>query len=177
MIDPNKVTQAVMEFMQNPTWKEIFTNAPGGAMERLAISFYFSKFHDDFKPEDFEVTLPKNQKKITLKMQTPRMLDEIEKETEDFKSKNPDSDLDMSFLYTLKHSIEYVDGVHYDPIKMEAFLRKLPMADTNVLIQKTVKIIDKVGIDTSITEKCDSCGSLYDATFRINSEFFGPTID
>ena len=54
MIDPNKVTEAVMEFMQNPTWKDIFTNAPGGAMERLAISFYFSKFHDQFKPEDFQ---------------------------------------------------------------------------------------------------------------------------
>ena len=54
MIEPNKVTEAVMEFMQNPTWKEIFTNAPGGAMERLAISFYFSKFHDQFKPEDFD---------------------------------------------------------------------------------------------------------------------------
>ena len=54
MIDPNKVTEAVMEFMKNPTWKDIFTNAPGGAMERLAISFYFSKFHDSFKPEDFD---------------------------------------------------------------------------------------------------------------------------
>ncbi|MBO6031914.1 MAG: hypothetical protein J6Q22_10775 [Prevotella sp.] len=54
MIDPNKVTEAVMEFMQNPTWKDIFINAPGGAMERLAISFYFSKFHDQFKPEDFQ---------------------------------------------------------------------------------------------------------------------------
>ena len=54
MIDPNKVTEAVMEFMQNPTWKDIFTNAPGGAMERLAISFYFSKFHDQFQPEDFQ---------------------------------------------------------------------------------------------------------------------------
>lgn len=54
MIGPNKVTEAVMEFMQNPTWKDIFTNAPGGAMERLAISFYFSKFHDQFKPEDFQ---------------------------------------------------------------------------------------------------------------------------
>lgn len=54
MIDPNKVTEAVMEFMQNPTWKDIFTNAPGGAMERLAISFYFSKFHNEFKPEDFQ---------------------------------------------------------------------------------------------------------------------------
>ena len=54
MIDPNRVTEAVNEFMQNPTWKEIFLNAPGGAMERLAISFYFSKFHDDFTPEDFQ---------------------------------------------------------------------------------------------------------------------------
>ena len=54
MIDPNRVTEAVMEFMKNPEWKEIFVNAPGGAMERLAISFYFSKFHDQFKPEDFQ---------------------------------------------------------------------------------------------------------------------------
>ena len=54
MIDPNKVTEAVMEFMANPVWKDIFVNAPGGAMERLAISFYFSKFHDEFTPEDFQ---------------------------------------------------------------------------------------------------------------------------
>lgn len=54
MIDPNRVTAAVMEFMENPTWKSIFMNAPGGAMERLAISFYFSKFHDEFTPEDFQ---------------------------------------------------------------------------------------------------------------------------
>lgn len=54
MIDPNKVTEAVMEFMKNPEWKEIFTKAPGGAMERLAISFYFSKFHDQFQAEDFQ---------------------------------------------------------------------------------------------------------------------------
>ena len=54
MIDPNKVEQAVKEFLENETWKDIFMNAPGGAMERLAISFYFSKFHDQFSPEDFQ---------------------------------------------------------------------------------------------------------------------------
>ena len=54
MIDPNKVTEAVSEFLKNPQWKNIFMNAPGGAMERLAISFYFSKFHDSFQPEDFQ---------------------------------------------------------------------------------------------------------------------------
>ena len=54
MIDPQRVTDAVTEFMKNPTWKNIFMNAPSGAMERLAISFYFSKYHDEFKPEDFQ---------------------------------------------------------------------------------------------------------------------------
>lgn len=54
MIDPNRVTEAVIEFLENPQWKEIFINAPSGAMERLAISFYFSKFHSQFTPEDFQ---------------------------------------------------------------------------------------------------------------------------
>lgn len=54
MIDPNKVTEAISEFMKNPGWNDTFINAPAGAMERLAISFYFSKFHDSFAPEDFE---------------------------------------------------------------------------------------------------------------------------
>ena len=54
MIDPNRVTEAINEFMKNPTWKDIFMKAPSGAMERFAIAFYFSKFHDDFKPEDFQ---------------------------------------------------------------------------------------------------------------------------
>lgn len=130
-----------------------------------------------FKEEDFEVELPKTKKKIKLKLQTPRMLDDVEKDIENYKAKNPDSDLDLSFLYTLKHSVEYVDGVHYDPIKLEAFLRKLPMADTNAIIQRAIKLNDKVGINTDVTEKCDKCGHLYDASFRINAEFFGPTID
>lgn len=54
MIDQNKVTNAIREFTSNPDWKEVFTNAPAGAMERLAISFYFSKEHDNFQPEDFD---------------------------------------------------------------------------------------------------------------------------
>ena len=54
MIDQNKVTNAIKEFTSNPDWKDVFTNAPAGAMERLAISFYFSKEHENFKPEDFD---------------------------------------------------------------------------------------------------------------------------
>lgn len=54
MIDEAKVTAAIDEFMKNPEWKEVFQKAPGGAMERLAISFYFSKNKGSFTPEEFE---------------------------------------------------------------------------------------------------------------------------
>ena len=54
MIDQKKVTEAIREFVKNPAWNDVFVNAPPGAMERLAISFYFSKFKDTFQPEDFD---------------------------------------------------------------------------------------------------------------------------
>lgn len=54
MIDENKVTAAIREFCKNPKWNELFRNAPGGAMERMAISFYFSENNKDFSQEDFD---------------------------------------------------------------------------------------------------------------------------
>lgn len=52
MVDENKVTEAIQEFCKNPKWEELFKNAPGGAMERLAISFYFSEYGKSFSEEE-----------------------------------------------------------------------------------------------------------------------------
>lgn len=54
MMDNQKVEQAIREASQDPAWREKFMNAPAGAMERLAISFYFSTFYKDFSPTDFD---------------------------------------------------------------------------------------------------------------------------
>ena len=54
MIDQKKVTEAIREFVKDPAWNDVFVNAPPGAMERLAIAFYFSKFKDSFQAEDFD---------------------------------------------------------------------------------------------------------------------------
>lgn len=128
---------------------------------------------EGFKDEDFEVELPKSKVKVKIKLQTPRMLDDIDKETEEYNNK--DTNLNPSFLITLKHSISYIDGEHYDPIKKEAFLKKLPMADTNALIQSILKLNNKIGLDTVVTAHCDKCNYDYPSSFRITSEFFGPT--
>jgi len=53
MIDSKKVEAAIREFCKNEKWNQIFRNAPGGAMERIAISFYFSENGKGFTKEEF----------------------------------------------------------------------------------------------------------------------------
>ena len=137
----------------------------------------------EFKEEEIkglmEFELPVSKKKIKLKYQTPRDIDEIEKEEKEFKLKNPESTINIGYLISLKHTIDTIDGKKVEEYKLEHFLRNLPMRDTNILLQKASKINEKVGIDTRINNKCTNpkCGATYQTTFRITNEFFGPTID
>lgn len=52
MVDESKVAAAIEEFCKNEKWKTLFEKAPGGAMERLAISFYFSENGKSFSEEE-----------------------------------------------------------------------------------------------------------------------------
>ena len=129
--------------------------------------------------EDLIVTLPKSGKTIKLKFQTPHILDDIDKEERDYNEKNPDNTLNMTYLFTLKHLIDTVDGKKTPLPMLDIFLRGLPMMDSNILLQKASKITDKVGIDTILNHKCSNpkCGAKYKTSFRITNEFFGPSID
>ena len=62
---------------------------------------------------------------------------------------------------------------------LDQFLRKLPLMDSNAILQRATKINNKVGINTAIQNICTNpkCGAKYRTTFRITNEFFGPTID
>lgn len=122
-------------------------------------------------------TLPMSGKHIILKYQTPRDIDEISKEEREFKIQSPDSTTNITYLITLKHIIDTVDGRHLDRVALEQFLRKLPMKDTNMIYQHASKLNEKVGIDTKINNVCSNpkCGAKYQTTFRITNEFFGPT--
>ena len=126
-----------------------------------------------------DLTLPKTGKHIKLKFQTPKDLEEIAKEEKEWGDKNPDNNQNINYLLTLRHLIESVDGKHPNTILLDNFLRKLPMADSNLLIQRATKINEKVGINTVINNVCSNskCGAKYKTSFRITPEFFGPTVD
>jgi hypothetical protein len=142
------------------------------SLESLNIREYEDSVH-----ELTTITLPQTGKKLELKIQTPRVIEEIALRTKEIKKKMKDSVVDPSLLVTLQHIIKTVDGQTLNVAALESFVRKLPMKDANILLQAAKKLNEKVGLDTEVVAKCGSCGYDVVTTFRPTSEFFGPTID
>lgn len=135
----------------------------------------------NFALEDFtkltEFKLPKTGKNITIKMQTPRMVDNVNSRAREMQKKSKNTAGDTAFLFTLESLIDTVDGVKLDPIKKEDFVRQLPMMDTNYILKHAQKLVESFGLNTSLSNTCPICGLDYRSSFRITSEFFGPSID
>ena len=124
-----------------------------------------------------EFTLPKSGHKITIAIQTPRMVDNITVENKEVKRRSKGQSADQTFILTLRSLVETVDGKVVDPIKKEQFLRKLPMMDTNYIMKHAQKLVESFGLDSVVSNSCSMCGLDYTSTFRISPEFFGPSID
>lgn len=131
-------------------------------------------YSDDLK-KYFEFDLPRTGRHITLKMQTPRILDNISIQAKELKKKTSGSD--PAFLFTATSLIDTVDREKPDPLLLEDFVRKLPMMDTNFIMENAKKINEGIGLNTTLDNTCDVCGLDYASTFRTTPEFFRPTID
>lgn len=124
-----------------------------------------------------EFDLPRSGNHIKISLQTPRMIDDITIKNKELKKKSKGTAADATLVYTLMSLITAIDGVALDPVKKEDFVRKLPMMDTNYIIKHAQKLVESFGLSSQIVESCSVCGLDYTSSFRLNSEFFGPTID
>lgn len=124
-----------------------------------------------------EFTLPVTKKHITLRMQTPRILDAVNMKSKEFRSKNPNAPGETAFLFTLESLIDTVDGQKVESFQLTNFLRNLPMMDTNYILKSAQKLNNMFGLDGELLNTCSVCGLDYKSSFRTTSEFFGPSID
>lgn len=124
-----------------------------------------------------EFTLPSTEKQIKLRMQTPRILDNITFKTKEEKRKNPQFNGDPAFLFTLEALIDEIDGQKPEQFRIIPFIQKLPMMDTNYILKSAQRNNTSFGIDAGISHTCGNCGLDYNSSFRTTSEFFGPSID
>jgi len=141
-------------------------------LDGLSVTEYDESIH-----ELKMVHLPQSDKKIELKLQTPRIVEEIATKTKELKKRLKDTTVDPTLIITLQSIIKTVDGQVLNPVALESFVRKLPMKDANLLLQISKKLNGKVGLDNEVVCKCGSCGYDVVTTFRYTSEFFGPTVD
>jgi hypothetical protein len=122
--------------------------------------------------------LPVSNKTLTLKYETPRMLDEISLKVSDLKKKMKDSQIDFDLLVTLEQVIDTIDGEHKSYVEQEQFINTLPVRDMNKILNQIQIINKKVGLKTdNIQITCDKCGYEISTFFRLGPEFFRPTED
>lgn len=159
-------------------YKMIVTCPNCGETHEVKISLDdLEEIEYDAKLEEYKkIRLPVSNKEVTIKIQTPRSLDEIALRTKELKRKR-ELTYDPSLMVTLQSIIDTVDNKKMSVPELENFVKKLPMKDVTYIIQTAEKLNRGVGLNTDVVVTCGSCG--YDAvtTFRLTSEFFGPTID
>ena len=141
---------------------------------------------EDLTVNDFDIdafrelqtlTLPVSNHTVSLRFQTPRMLDEIDIRSKEMARKFKNSGIDYTNLVTLTFIIDTVDGMKMSSIDLEDFINNLPAKDSNIIFNRIVKMNKMIGLDTSVNGVCSNCGGEVQTFFRFGSEFFRPTED
>lgn len=140
-------------------------------------SFEVIPYDEKEVEELLEFTLPRTQKRVRLKLQTPRMLDDIQLRANEIMKKSHNKSGDKSLALTVEYLIDTIDGEKANPVTLPQFVEKLPLMDTNYILRHAEKIAERVGLITEFNLRCDICGLTYTSNFRTTSEFFGPQID
>jgi hypothetical protein len=130
--------------------------------------------YEAFK-EASTITLPRSGCVITLNYQTPRILDSTDIKVKDMKRRFKDAEVDFNLMVMLSNSIDTVDGIHLDEVKLESFVNKLPALDMTKILNAIECLNGMVGLDNSIIVDCNKCGGEVPTSFRFGPEFFRPT--
>ena len=121
--------------------------------------------------------VPVTGKTVEIGFQTPRDLDMIDKKKKKLKKDFPDMKDDPTLMLNLESIIKSIDGQPVNPVTIETFIKRLPMKDSSLILQRAEELNSKVGIDIHISAECPLCGYDVNTMFRFTSEFFRPRID
>ena len=137
----------------------------------------------DFDKDKYlRLELPASKKIVELNYNTPRILDNIEKEVDrvakQYKKQNKVmSDVDWHLLYQLVYAIKTVDGQKLSVTQKETFCNNLVGRDYNAIVNALDKLDQKVGLGLMFEVKCNQCGLNMSVPFRLTNEFFRPSSD
>ena len=133
----------------------------------------------DFDENEFNalkvIKLPDSSKTISLKIKTPRMLEEADIKAKELKRKIKDGDMDYSAYINVCQAIGTIDGNKMKDYEIENFVDHMSAKDLRVIVIALEKLNSYVGVDNSIFLTCPKCKEDVLTFFRFGPEFFEPT--
>ena len=140
---------------------------------------------DDLEVREFDLDmydymsfeLPQTKKKIKLKMQTPRMLDNVQEKVKHHIKKSNDKTINPELIYSISSMIDTIDGESFNSFDIEEWVKGLPMLDTQTILIYADKLNGYIGITNKLEVECAICKLTYNTNLRINNQFFRPDID
>ena len=133
------------------------------------------KFNDELR-KYLSFSLPRSGDRVSLKIQTPRMIDDIAIRAKEMQTQTPGIKQDLEFLVNLMSIIDLVNGEKKTDFMLEDYLRKLPLMDSNYILNMSNQFVKSFGVDTDRDTECSVCGLAYKSPFRITSEFYRPSL-
>lgn len=133
------------------------------------------KFNNDLR-KYLSFELPKTKDLITIKIVTPRIIDNIQIKIKEKKKSMPGYAGSFDFLVSLMNYIETVNGNQLNDYELEQYIMKLPMADSNFISNNADAFVKSFGIKNEIETECSLCGLEYRSPFRITDEFYRPSL-
>lgn len=133
----------------------------------------------DFDKNEFEnlktFTLPMSGKTVTLKLTTPRLLEEISTKTKEIKRKHASVNIDWETRTKVILNIEAIDGEIVADYELESFVDGLMVKDFQKILNKIDELTGYVGVGTALPITCPHCGETNTIFFRFGPEFFRPS--
>lgn len=134
-----------------------------------------TKYSEELK-KYLSFELPRTRDYVSLNIQTPRMLDNIQIRVKEKKKEMPTYNGDFEFLITLMFLIDTINGEKMNDFQLENYIKKLPLADSNYINNMSNEFVKSFGISNEVEVTCSLCGLSYKSPFRITSEFYRPSL-
>lgn len=129
---------------------------------------------DPIEMENLKTLTLSSGEEVKLKLQTARMVDNVEKQAQEYRRRHKDGADNPVFLYTIVSAIDTIDGEKVNEFALAEWVKELPMKDTNAIVNRIDKMNGSIGVDTTMIDKCNLCRTSFEIPFRINSTFFRP---
>lgn len=129
---------------------------------------------DDFV-EPMIISLPRTGHKVALRVLRNEDSEFIDRFSKKFAKQFNQDVREVEYVSRLAKFIHEINGRKIDFETARDFVENLPSRDTAAIRNAFNKI--QVGVDTSVTVECKSCGEEFTFGMPLTSEFFRPTFD